>query len=128
MDGGSFSGWRFSCLCCILGPFLTHKRLVDRQLNGEAVSQSELREAAHASIRWLPNHDAFITLTEVGDETSVRSLIRSLRFVPQDDSGISCAFLHCRDALKQITGEDFGFDADAWERWWAEAGDAGKRR
>lgn len=57
---------------------------------------------------------------------SFGSLLYQLK-VP-DSAGPLCATLHnhmrssAYEALKESTGEDFGYDADAWEKWGRETG------
>jgi len=78
------------------------------------LEDEELRVLCHKLIRWTPHHDAHLNLMRVGDESSLPFLIRSLKRMKGNRM---CIKDHCVDALKNISGEDFGDDAEAWERW-----------
>jgi hypothetical protein len=85
-----------------------------------ATTPDTLRDAAHHCLAWNVDHDAFLVLQDIGNDTSIPVLIRSLRRIPQEDvkSGmIECTWGHCHDALVALTGEDLGFDPDRWQAW-----------
>lgn len=77
-------------------------------------SDEELRVRFHAATRWIPDHDSLLGLMRVGDESSIPILIRNLEQL-EDHQG--CSKEHCIDALKKITGENFGKDEVAWQQW-----------
>jgi hypothetical protein len=58
---------------------------------------------------------------------SFSSLLFQLK-VPDPDNPLECSTLHemmrssAYEALKKTTGQDFGRDADAWEKWGRETG------
>ncbi len=104
----------------IIRPIKYHAELcLGSPLDGK-VDPADLREAAHKSLRWVVDHDSFLTLEAFGDETSIPVLIRSLKRVdkPGPDGIVVCTSDHCLSALQKITREEFGYDVDAWERWW----------
>jgi hypothetical protein len=68
-------------------------------------------------------HDAFLHLREIGNRDSVPLLIRALRWQrPPKDGAMVCTTAHCIDALRSLTGEDFGADYLKWEQWWSKTG------
>lgn len=68
-------------------------------------------------------HDAFIELCDIGDAESVPILIAALkRLNPAGRDTVICTIGHCGEALRRLTGEDFGLSPDAWSRWWTEVG------
>ncbi|MBK1881955.1 hypothetical protein JIN85_05985 [Luteolibacter pohnpeiensis] len=84
-------------------------------------TEDELREAIHQLIAWNPNHEGFILLNSVGDDSSIPLLIRNIRRVPEADvtaGKVECTWGHCRKALVALTGEDFGYDAEKWQAWY----------
>ena len=88
-------------------------------------STNELRDLCHHVIsrRLGVHHDAFLYLRHVGDAASVPLLIRALEWQNPDRSGpIVCTTNHCVDALRSLTGEDFGYSLGEWKRWWEETG------
>jgi hypothetical protein len=104
----------------IIRPISQHTDLTHRLYQGEKVDPTKLREAAERSLRWVVWHDAFLTLEEYGDQSSIPILIRSLHRVdkPDKEGGIVCTSTHCRSALRKLSVQDFGYDVDAWEAWW----------
>ena len=78
------------------------------------VPDAVLRKMCHRCIRWRRDHDSFIYLQEVGDESSLPYLIRALGRMGEIQM---CTKGHCVDALEAISGEKFGEDVEAWERW-----------
>lgn len=68
-------------------------------------------------------HDAFLHLSSIGDKESVPILISSLRRrVRPDQDELECTDLHCIEALRSLTGEDYGADYRKWEQWWRSTG------
>jgi hypothetical protein len=93
------------------------------------VAAWEQRREAHADIKKNPDaHDAFINLTCCGNKSSVPILIDALDWAVKqwgsfnEDEPTICTWGHCKDALKSLTGEDFGFDNVAWRNWWDTLG------
>ncbi len=73
------------------------------------------------------HHDTYLKLAKVGNKESVPLLIKALRreVPPFDHEGrqaVVCTTEHCVEALRSITGEDYGFSADQWEIWWKNTG------
>ncbi len=104
----------------VVQPLRQHSRLLTVSLPGKKVDPNELRQVAHRCLRWTSSHDAFLSLVAVGDQTSIPVLIRSLARVekPNKDGVVVCTSAHCLQALRTVTGEDFGYDVAAWERWY----------
>jgi len=68
-------------------------------------------------------HDAFLHLRKIGNKDSVPLLIRALRWQrPPKDGVMVCTTAHCIDALRSLTGQDFGTDYLKWEQWWSTTG------
>lgn len=78
------------------------------------------RDEAHAALAQGEYHDAGIYLIEYGDITSVPLLLEALRTCPSSEDGVVCTYGHLAQALRAITGEDFGVDYEAWAAWWSE--------
>ncbi len=93
-----------------------HPKRVVMRLHQEGVelSPQEWREVYHDAIRWGGDHDSFLGLMSVGDESSIPHLIRVLEDMP---GPMGCTKDHCIDALRAITGEDLGEDAASWKQW-----------
>jgi len=88
----------------------------------ESMSPAEQRKVLHRILRWPGmHHDAYIALIEVGDETSVPFLIRSLQWQPRSTGGLMiCTKAHCLEALRKISSEDVGTEYEDWAAWWEE--------
>lgn len=104
-----------------------------RRHQSQKVSQAELREAAHQALRFpLPyyGHDAFITLSEIGDISSVPYLFRGLRWQEHTgpDGVMGCTKAHCLDALRRITGHNAGENYEDWKAWWVKIGSKRPRK
>jgi len=86
------------------------------------LSPAEQRKVLHRILRWPGvHHDAYIALIEVGEETSVPFLIKSLQWQPRTPDGLMvCTKGHCLEALKRITGADAGIEYEDWAAWWEE--------
>ena len=104
----------------IIQPIRQHADLTHRLYQGEKVDPIELREAAQRSLRWIVCHDAFLSLEEYGDQGSIPILMRSLHRVdkPDKEGVVVCTSAHCRSTLRKLSGQDFGYDVEAWEAWW----------
>ncbi len=87
------------------------------QAGGEGMSDQEVREICHDCLRWIDHHEALLILIEIGDESSIPFLIRSLNRLRDTQM---CPKDHCIEALENITGERFGEDIDAWNTWYEE--------
>lgn len=79
------------------------------------------REVAHLYLRKrLYVHDTCLTLIDVGDRTSIDSLVAVLPERPRDrngpSAGVECTFGHCADALSRITGKRCGVYRQDWEQ------------
>ena len=83
----------------------------------------EQRDLCHRIIshRFGDHHDPFLLLCRIGNKDSVPLLIRALSW--QKPSGL-CVPKHCEDALRSLTGQDFGMDSSKWEEWWRTSGDS----
>ena len=70
-------------------------------------------------------HDAFLHLRHIGNKDSIPLLIRALKWQksPEGDM-IVCTTGHCVDALRSLTGEDYGTDYRKWHEWWKTTGKA----
>ena len=63
-----------------------------------------------------------------GNKSSVPILIDALDWSVERNGSFSeyeniiCSWGHCSDALKSLTGEDYGLDNVAWRKWWNTIG------
>ncbi len=75
------------------------------------------RALCHQTLRYLAlaPHDAFVWLSDIGDEESVPLIINALRW--GDDSPV-CTFGHGRGALKSLTNQTTDGSYAAWRRWY----------
>jgi hypothetical protein len=87
----------------------------------KTATEAEQRELCHRIIshRIGTPHDAFLLLRKIGNKESVPLLIRALSW--QEPSDL-CVPQHCVDALRSLTGEDFGMDYARWQEWWKLSG------
>ncbi len=88
-------------------------------------STNEIRSLCHHIISHRPGspHDAFLHLRHIGNAESVPLLVQALKWQKPDENELHvCTVAHCVDALRSLTGEDFGFSSRAWELWWDETG------
>lgn len=95
----------------------------------------EKRRVAHITLSDKYNpfwHDAFIILTDYGDESSVPILIDALSSPVLKEAiekdFMSCTWAHCLEALKKLTGEDLGLNHHAWDEWWRTEGKHSKSK
>ena len=87
--------------------------------------EDDQRTLCHKLIshRLSPDHDAFLHLARIGNVDSLPLLIRALHWQkPAGEGTVTCTIAHCVDALRSLTGEDFGFSPNAWAKWWKETG------
>jgi len=106
----------------ILAP---HRKFYRNETWWSAASTNEIRDLCHHIISHRPGapHDAFLHLRRSGNAQSVPLLIRALRWQKPDEGEFHvCTTAHCVDALRSLTGEDFGFSSRAWAQWWEESG------
>ena len=90
-----------------------------------SASTNEMRNLCHHIISHRPGspHDAFLHLRRIGNAESVPLLVRALRWQkPEGKEAVVCTTAHCLDALRCLTGEDFGYSPDEWEYWWEKTG------
>jgi hypothetical protein len=85
----------------------------------EALDENLLRAGAHKVLRWVPDHDAFVILCDVADESSIPVLIRSLRRVrrPDKNGNMICTTDHCFRALRKASGHNLESEIETWEEW-----------
>jgi hypothetical protein len=88
------------------------------------VTREQAREACHQVLRYgiAGPHDAFLTLGEVGDASSVPVLIDAYERGPgSDELPGECTWWHCIDTLWLLTGTRFQ-TAREWRAWYAGHG------
>lgn len=92
------SGW----VALQLGPYLGQRHLHDMAWMG-AASTSEQREAAHQALQlWGGDlHDAFCTLAQVGNASSLPLLERAMKRQPAGDA-VECTWLHGESAVRRV--------------------------
>lgn len=85
-------------------------------------SVDKRREVAHLYLRSRSRiHDTCITLTDIGDESSVELLVGVLPDRPTTEGepgveyGVECTFAHCAAALSRITGKTCGVYREDWQ-------------
>ena len=87
---------------------------------------AHMRTVSHKVIgSWIGNHhDAFLVLEQVGNHESIPYLIRALKMQQNADSDgvVICTAEHCVDCLQRLTGMNFGYEPDDWQKWWEEEG------
>jgi hypothetical protein len=94
----------------------------------EPVDINKLRDILHMEIRHQvgAHHDAFIYLGDLGNKDSVPLLITALGWhLPIKDGNdyfIECTTVHCFDALRSLTNENFKYDQKKWQKWWDKIG------
>ncbi len=110
-------------------PIKQFTRIIELDLQGEEFDPDELRSVTHRVLRWVPHHDAIIAISWVGDSTSVPILIRTLRRVdkPDENGRVIDTSVNCLTVLCNLTGENFGFDAEAWADWYENQSELGPR-
>lgn len=99
-----------------------YRKLSDIDWNNNA-SIEEQRKVCHQVIRYWDGHDAFLRLARIGNAESVPLLIEALRKQPGSDGGQAiCTTGHCAEALRALTGEQFGIRWQDWDKWWKTTG------
>ena len=71
------------------------------------------------------DHDAYIFFGRVGCKAAVPLMIRGLsEFESAAKAGkdMICTSAHLHHALIAQTGENFGYDRSAWQKWWDQVG------
>ena len=63
-------------------------------------------------------HDGSGILAEIGDMDSVPALLVVLHKYPSKGGGMICTKAHAISALRKITGQNLGDQAEDWEGWW----------
>jgi hypothetical protein len=101
------------------------RKLMSLELQ-ETATAAELKDVAE-QLCWFPwgdPHDAFITLIEDGDASSIPALLTGLRWQPDTPPGgaMICTKLHCLKALRRITGHNAGLNYSDWRKWWDDVG------
>ena len=102
-----------------------HRKLYRDEAWLAEASTMEVRSLCHHIIGRRPAnpHDAFLHLRHVGNAESVPLLIRALRWQNSRAGELqTCTTVHCVDALRSLTGQDFGYSPEAWTAWWEETG------
>ena len=81
----------------------------------ETATPKEQRELAHKILSYPfgNHHDAYLILIQHGNEASVPYLLNRLKHFSESDF-VECTQSHCIEALKKITGKDFGHDYKQW--------------
>jgi hypothetical protein len=92
----------------------------------DAATPAQRKDVAERLL-WFPwgdPHDAFVTLLEEGDASSIPSLLAGLRQLPDTPPGgaMLCTKAHCLKALRRITGHNAGWNYSDWRKWWDEVG------
>ncbi len=94
--------------------------------NKDPEYMAHMRKVSHKVIgRWFGNHhDAFLVLEQVGNHESIPYLIRALKMQQTADSDgvVVCTTEHCVDCLHALTGMNFGYEYEEWQKWWEEEG------
>ena len=77
----------------------------------------EQREVAHKILccSFGNHHDAYLVLIRHGNKKSIPYLLNGLKRF-KDYELIECTHDHCVEALKKITGKDFGYEYEDWKR------------
>lgn len=93
-------------------------RQLEAMLQSRTATPGELRDAAHAALRFpsLNPHDVYLVLLDHGDASSVPVLIHSLRWQPHTPTHgrMICTKAHCLEALRKLTGRDMGKNYEDW--------------
>lgn len=81
-------------------------------------SPEESRALAHKILSYPfgNHHDAFIILIRHGNEESIPCLLKRLKHYHVQDDAVECSHDHCVEALRNITGKDFGYEYADWEK------------
>ena len=94
-------------------------------ISGEFYGNStpdEIRDLSHRVLKWpfWGAHDAFLSLVECGDESSVPLLINALWWQPttKEKGVMVCTKSHGLEALRTITNQNAGMNYDDWRKWW----------
>lgn len=102
-----------------------HHQLYNNNAWWKTATIEEQRELCHCIIshRIGAPHDAFLYLAKIGNKDSIPLLIRALKWQnPPKHDFMVCTTKHCIDALRSLTGEDYGTNYRKWEDWWSTTG------
>lgn len=109
----TYGAWWWS----VLRPYRQLREMMEIPA-ARAASSAELREAAHAALRFYcpAPHDVYLVLLDHGDASSVPVLIRSLRWQRHTPPNglMNCEKSHCLEALRKLTGRDLGKNYEDW--------------
>ncbi len=85
----------------------------------QSTPPQEQRELAHTVLSqpFGNFHDALVILNSHGNKESLPYLLNTLTKFDDTSDFVECTQSHCVDALKKITGEDFGSDYDKWKEY-----------
>ena len=128
--GARITIWRFGALLAVLALLFGTWYYVDIWAPNREwqrtetwwanASTNEIRERCHDIIsdRASAPHDEFLHLGRIGNADSVPLLIQYLEWQNSDEDDVGdCTLGHCADALRSLTGEDFGYSPSRWKDW-----------
>ena len=121
--------------CLFLARWIPRRKLRD-PARFENASPEEIRKVCHQALRfpcgccddvWIGrfcDHDVYLYLREHGNADSVPLLIRALRKHdrPGADGLMPCTTSHAIEALRNLTGRQFGMEPEKWHDWWKTTG------
>jgi len=101
--------------------YLRPRRILFRaDLEGRDLGPARTRALCHQVLRFPGGeHDVFLHLSSVGDETSVTHLLRGLRRRPRGPGLVACTWSHGLEALRAVTNNDPGTSYEAWRDWYS---------
>jgi hypothetical protein len=81
---------------------------------------SKLQQRFVSAQHYSPRHDFYIYIAEHPHKRFTRYLITEINENKKDliTTNEYCLHAHFRDAIKNVTGESFGFDYDRWVKWY----------
>lgn len=96
--------------------WVPHNKIKNMDWLATATSE-ELREVAHKILSYPfgNHHDAYLVLIKRGNEESIPYLLNRLKQF-KDKDFIECTHDHLVEALKKITGKDFGYYYEDWKK------------
>jgi len=109
--GACFCGWYYQFA------FKPYQLLTSSKWREQA-TPNEIRKLAQELLTkpLIPEHDIFLDLEQYGNEESIPYLLASLKSMDDGTDNHVCTYSHCVDALKKITGKDFGNRYESWEK------------
>lgn len=101
-------------------PLIDARDLMMRGMR-EKIDPADMRACCHRVVSRMPwaGHDCYITLSSIGDETSVPILIKALSWAPEEKLRV-CTWGHCVEALCAITNQNPGNTDEAWRQWYEQ--------